>query len=360
MRVRRLLCTAMAGGALSAGAADVQLFGIHVPATGKWAVYARISNPDLTTQSQGITKTAGLASVSINVLNNAGNTVTFVTNKLPYGTTDVSHIFNPDDPPQFQITENIGYGFWSFRRASLTALGAEHIEGGQVSGYPDVPDATTTSFVLQNTGLKGGAGSTAIGGQFTSATQWLYPLTVAQGTYTPGADSQTGLLINYPTGRGASVLRDTNPSEGDAVWSAPGNTEQSFNTIIIDPRYHTGSATPPANGVLGTIFGTTYRAGLGDTDLNGLCDLGDLIRLANHYGGRGTWFDGDFNLDGLVDLSDLIILANYYGSSTASDFATDVRIAFDQASAVPEPTALTPLLCGVLGLIGRRRRARHG
>ena len=347
MRFRWLLCSAISGGALSAGAADVQLFGIHVPATGDWAVYARISNSDLATPAGGITKATGLSSISINVLNNGGNTVTTVTNALPQGTTNQTTVFEPGDPP-----EAVGYGFWDLRGQQVTAAGAEHIEGAQWTSYGTVRNTTYDGFVLQGAGLPGGAGSRSVGGNLTSATSWLYPLVVAKGKYTPGADTATGLLVNYPTGKGAGVLRDADPAAGVTNWYGWGNTEQASNTIVIDPRYHSGAlTTTPAGG----ISGQTYRAGLGDADLSGDVGLNDLVILSNNYGGPGTWFTGDFDFDGQVGLNDLVILSNTYGSPT---FAADMAYAFDQASAVPEPTGA--VICVTLGMLEcLRRRTRN-
>ncbi|HYE17955.1 MAG TPA: hypothetical protein VEA69_05905 [Tepidisphaeraceae bacterium] len=347
MRLRWLLCTAITGGALSADAADVQLFGIHVPASGDWAVYARVSNSDVATPAEGITKVVGLSSVSINVLNNGGNTVTSATNALPFGTTNVSAVLFSGDP-----AEPVGYGFWDLRdQQVMTALGAEHIEGAQLTSYGKPRNTTLDSFVLQNVGMPDQSGSRSVGGALTSATSWLYPLTVAKGKYTPGPNTATGLVVNYPTGKGAGVLRDADPDVGTTNWYGWGNTEQASNTIVIDPRYHTGVlGTTPAGG----ISGTTYRAGIGDADLNGLVGLNDLVILANHYGSAGTWFDGDFDFNGRIELNDLVLLANAYGTPT---FAADWAYAMDQISAVPEPTgALVSLTLGALGCLGRRKR----
>lgn len=53
-----------------------------------------------------------------------------------------------------------------------------------------------------------------------------------------------------------------------------------------------------------------------DTDLDGVIDFEDLLRLAQSYGGSNlVWDQGDFNYDGVVDFSDLLRLAQGYGQT---------------------------------------------
>jgi hypothetical protein len=80
-----------------------------------------------------------------------------------------------------------------------------------------------------------------------------------------------------------------------------------------------------------------YPALLGDANVDGLIDVGDLGILAANYGGTGkTWKQGDFNNDGVVDVGDLGILAAHYGQGTVSsstDFDIDYAKAFGIATA---------------------------
>jgi len=360
MNVRGLILAAIAGVGFSAQAADVQLFGIHIPELGKWATYARISNDNSANPSAGITKVTGIASISVNVLNNGGNVVTGATNTLPQGTTSKTDVLSADDP----TAQPVGYGFWTFRGAQLNGTGAHNIEAAQYTGYDTNPPAYFNKFVLQGTGLTAGSQAVDPANFITSSTSWLFPLQVATGTYTPvattGAASQIGLTISFPTDRGVGLLRDADPSAA-VNWSGPGNTESATSTLVIDSRYTTGAL---GGTVVGTVVGTTVKAGVGDADLNGTVDLNDLIKLANHYGSAGTWFDGDFTLDGVVDLNDLVTLANHYGSTVADvggseQFAADLQSAFSgsaQPVAVPEPVTIGGLALAAAGSMLRRGR----
>ena len=82
--------------------ADVEIFGIHTPAVGKWAVYARLTN---------VGGASGISSISVDVLNNTGaagtSTVTSSAVTLPSG---VSRYTDPQRWPE--ATEGVGYGFW--------------------------------------------------------------------------------------------------------------------------------------------------------------------------------------------------------------------------------------------------------
>jgi hypothetical protein len=70
---------------------------------------------------------------------------------------------------------------------------------------------------------------------------------------------------------------------------------------------------------LNSIFIVAYPF-MGDANLDGSVDVGDLGILAANYGesSGATWFEGDFNGDGEVDVGDLGILAANYGAGSAA------------------------------------------
>ncbi|MEA1950337.1 MAG: PEP-CTERM sorting domain-containing protein, partial [Planctomycetota bacterium] len=65
-------------------------------------------------------------------------------------------------------------------------------------------------------------------------------------------------------------------------------------------------------------------------------------------GGGFAWEHADFTGDGIVDVSDLSILATVYGNGC---FVTT-------SQSVPEPTILTLLVMGAVGLLAYPRRKR--
>ncbi|HEV8606105.1 MAG TPA: PA14 domain-containing protein [Tepidisphaeraceae bacterium] len=111
----------------------------------------------------------------------------------------------------------------------------------------------------------------------------------------------------------------------------------------------------------------------GDLNLDGNVTISDFIDLASNFGtvGTATWQEGDLNYDRNVTISDFIDLASNFGSSyagaaapvsssdlqTLASFASSIGV--DPSvigSAVPEPTTLSLLAIGAMGLMSRRRR----
>jgi hypothetical protein len=104
----------------------------------------------------------------------------------------------------------------------------------------------------------------------------------------------------------------------------------------------------------------------GDTDLNGVVNFDDLLRLAQNYEalGTGTWRNGDFTYDGNVNFDDLLALAQQYGNTlllsggetsslaqaAGASFMGEWRMA---VSMVPEPASLG--LVAAAGILRRRR-----
>lgn len=132
-----------------------------------------------------------------------------------------------------------------------------------------------------------------------------------------------------------------------------------------------GSALATVPAIFGTVDSTailvrtTYK---GDSDLNGIVDFDDLLKLAQAYGTAGQgWISGDSNYDGAVNFDDLLPLAQNYGlgaviDSSLTDSQLDVlgeTFASDWAAAralAPEPTSLAAMTVA-WALVSRRRRA---
>ncbi len=84
---------------------------------------------------------------------------------------------------------------------------------------------------------------------------------------------------------------------------------------------------------------------VGDTNLDGEVQFDDFLALSANFGQAGGWAEGDFDADERVDFSDFLALsANFGGAAPAA------------VSSVPEPTAASIALFGLLGLVGFRKR----
>ncbi len=133
------------------------------------------------------------------------------------------------------------------------------------------------------------------------------------------------------------------------LWTGPGIT----SSAAIDGQHGVGAADS------GTAV-TVKIGAKGDTNLDGLVNFDDLLKLAQSYNvsGTATWAMGDSNYDHAVNFDDLLALAQNYSSGAPGAMGeVPASIAVDWAMAltlVPEPTSL-----GCLGLamgILRRRR----
>ncbi|HSV14025.1 MAG TPA: hypothetical protein VLI90_07175, partial [Tepidisphaeraceae bacterium] len=119
----------------------------------------------------------------------------------------------------------------------------------------------------------------------------------------------------------------------------------------IQPDLQAGrifSSTPVAGEGLGSHALTPTQSVvrlslLGDTNLDGSVDVGDLGQLASNYGqtSGATWEDGDTNNDGAVDVADLGMLATNYGVSLSNGAAAPSSQAavFASANVVTAPVA---------------------
>lgn len=86
----------------------------------------------------------------------------------------------------------------------------------------------------------------------------------------------------------------------------------------------------------------------GDIDFNGDVGFSDFLVLAENYGAEGDtvkWSLGDLDVNLVIGFPDFLILAENFGKGV------------EAASSVPEPSAATLMLFGVM-LVGRRSRKR--
>ena len=84
----------------------------------------------------------------------------------------------------------------------------------------------------------------------------------------------------------------------------------------------------------------------GDTDNDGHVDETDAAALASNWCKPGGWAQGDFNHDGIVNAADASIMAANWGTGTENETRN-----------TPEPGSMVLLICGLVGLMYRRRRS---
>ena len=103
------------------------------------------------------------------------------------------------------------------------------------------------------------------------------------------------------------------------------------------------------NGLLGDwdIYEATWNVYVdGDANLDNDVNFADFLILSENFGQDGAWREGDFDGDGTVRFPDFLALSANFGNTAANG----------SAAAVPEPTAASLALFGLLGLIGFRKR----
>jgi autotransporter-associated beta strand protein len=123
----------------------------------------------------------------------------------------------------------------------------------------------------------------------------------------------------------------------------------------------TGITTFQGSTVLATDVLVKYTY-YGDANLDGKVDGSDYSLIDSGYATGATgWENGDFNYDGVINGSDYTLIDNAFntqGTKIAEEVATATAEIAGTSSAVPEPTTLSLLGIGTLGLLGRRRRSR--
>src|SRR4051812_43994558 len=147
MRKSWLVAGAIVAAAGPSQAVEVDVFGIHTPSLGKWAVYARVT---------GVSTPSTLASISVDVLNNTSSagtsTVTASSVNLPYGQS----IYN--DSSKFPNDPAVGYGFWFLRQnGTLSGSGSQGIAATQWTTYDASDPIPYRDLILPSVGLAPGS-----------------------------------------------------------------------------------------------------------------------------------------------------------------------------------------------------------
>lgn len=90
---------------------------------------------------------------------------------------------------------------------------------------------------------------------------------------------------------------------------------------------------------------------VGDADHDLDVDFADFLALSSGFGQPGSWEQGDFDVSGEVDFADFLLLSGNFGFQPMHSF--------DTTASVPEPTAASLLLIGVIGILRFRTAVRR-
>ncbi|MEM7577476.1 MAG: dockerin type I domain-containing protein [Planctomycetota bacterium] len=131
-------------------------------------------------------------------------------------------------------------------------------------------------------------------------------------------------------------------------------------TGVFDAVAFTGGVPADASQTLAVTYTATavlaQAALLGDANLSGVVEQGDLNAVLNNWGRNNaidpaaniSWTTGDFNGDGTIDQSDLNAVLNHWGNTLAAPSF--------EGFAIPEPGTIA-LAAPLLLLSSRQRRA---
>lgn len=181
-----------------------------------------------------------------------------------------------------------------------------------------------------------GSGTLIISGPSNSVTG----LTISGGVTVDLTTS--ALTINYGANRDLLSAIQRYLASGTLTSSVAASSGGQYALGYADGNMDTGTPAQPGQLLI-------QYALVGDTNLDGIVNLTDLLSLLNNYGQTGCdWAQGDFNYDSAVNLTDLLALLSNYGQSAAST-------SFNSSRAVPEPASASLLAIIACGLSARRR-----
>jgi hypothetical protein len=183
-----------------------------------------------------------------------------------------------------------------------------------------------------------------------------------QGLWTLNADIDASgrIAFDYPTAGPsplATIRSKIITGRNGGLWNGPG----IFSTAAaVTPNTAVGyGEASAALGALGGVFSGEVVDGtailvrwtyIGDADLDGDVDIGDLGKLASNWQTAAEWTGGDFDYNGTINVNDLGLLASSWQVGVGNPLGPSLADALAELGlptvAVPEPTSAV-LLAGL-------------
>jgi autotransporter-associated beta strand protein len=208
-------------------------------------------------------------------------------------------------------------------------------------------NAGTTPSTQQLSALTVGSGVT-VTVSLSSAS--LTPQTLAPTTLTfTGATSRLDLTNNILIANGSVSDAEALVTPADPNHHVITNTVSSVRPLVLGYK-DAGSGKYEIRATL-----------LGDTDLDGQVNVGDLANLAGNFGATSGafWANGDFDYNGTVNIADLSDLAGNFGDGLpGAGVGNATATAATAGAAVPEPSSIALLTLATSTLVPHRRRRR--
>jgi hypothetical protein len=106
-----------------------------------------------------------------------------------------------------------------------------------------------------------------------------------------------------------------------------------------------------------TVIKYTY---VGDSNLDGVVDINDMLSFLGNYDPSGTvpgsYFQGDTNFDSIIDITDMLNLLGNYPTEDPVLSGGSMKSIQSSQSVVPEPATITMLLvAGIIALVAKKR-----
>lgn len=336
--------------------------------------YGKLSTGGLTNNGS-ITFTGGLTTVNGDVTNSPGKTIKVAYNPAIF-TGNVTNAAGAT----FTITGTTVTFGGAFSGTTVNNAGAYTASGALQSADPIVNSGSfTQTGALTASADFTNSGTATIGGTQKWSAGTNYNNTAGSTTFASDAGpAGANLKLNVSGGQvtftatqhlaglqigGGKVDLQNNTLMLSYSGTSPAATIRSYlsgGTLLssaADLKHGLGYADS-ADGVVSGLAPNTVEvkyAVLGDANLDGKVDFGDLVALARHYGStNAAWDQGDFNYDGKVNFADLVLLARNYGQVLPAS-----QIAGLAAQLVPEPSVAS-LLAAAMALQRPRRRTGPG